>query len=213
MPTLYWSRGSVALAPHIVLEEIGEPYRTERVEIDQRGRGEMLVPPEYLKVNPKGRVPALVLEDGVLTEAPAIMVYLARKHPQAGLLPKDALAEARCLEWMNWVATTIHAVAFSQIVRPQRFVAEEADYPAVVARGRQNVGAAYAYIEEQLQGREWAVEGGYSIVDPYLLFFYLASKNAGNPMGERFPAWTAVAERVLARPATQRVLERQAAPA
>lgn len=209
MHVLYRARGAGSLAPHIVLEEIGRPYRTEDVVIDQGSRADVLVNAEYLAINPKGRIPALTVGDAVLTEAPAILTFLARQYPEANLLPADTLAEARCFEWMNWLTTTVHAVAFSQIVRPQRFVSDEADYPAVIARGRQNVGAAYAYIEEQLSDRDWAVPGQYTIVDPYLLFFYLGSKGAGNPMEARYPNWTRVAQAALARPAVQRVLAKE----
>jgi len=209
MHTLYWSPGASSISPHIVLEEIGRPYRTEQVTIDQQGTAEVLTSPEYLKINPKGRVPALTIDDRVLTEAPAIMTFLARRHPEAVLLPGDPEAEARCFEWMNWLSTAVHAVAFGQVVRPQRFIAAAKDYPAVIAKGRQNVGAAFAFIEEQLQGRDWAVPGQYTIADAYLLFFYLGSKRAGNPMKERYPAWSQVAERTLERPAVQRVLEQE----
>jgi len=209
MLTLYRARGAGSLAPHIVLEEIGAPYETREVMINQGSRADVLVDPEYLAINPKGRIPALRVGDEVLTEAPAILTFLARRHPEAGLLPTEPFAEARCFEWMNWLATAVHAGAFSQIVRPQRFVSDEKDYPAVVARGRQHVATAYTYIEEQLAGRDTAVPRQFTIVDPYLLFFYLGSKGAGNPMAERYPNWTRVSETALARPAVQRVLAKE----
>jgi glutathione S-transferase len=212
MHTLFRARGASSLAPHIILEEIGLPYLTKEVTIDQASRADILVDDQYLKINPKGRLPALTIGDDVLTETPAILAYLAKRYPESRLLPPTLEAEVRCLEWMNWLATTVHATAFAQIVRPQRFVADQKDYPAVIARGRQGVGAAYAYIEEQLQGRDWAVPGQYTIVDPYLLFFYLGSKGAGNPMHERYPAWTKIAERTIARPAVKRVLEKEGIP-
>ena len=101
MHTLYWSPGASSIGPHIVLEEIGEPYATIKVGIDPAGTSETLVDPAYLEVNPKGRVPAMTVNGGVLTEAPAIMAYLAAAHPECRLLPTDPLAQARVLEWMN----------------------------------------------------------------------------------------------------------------
>ncbi|MGH6956443.1 MAG: glutathione S-transferase family protein [Caulobacteraceae bacterium] len=210
MHTLYWSPGACSVAPHIVLEEIGLPYGLERVEIDSAGVADILTPAAYLSVNPKGRVPALTIGEDVLTEAPAIMAYLARTHPEAGLLPGAPEGEARVFEWMNYLATAVHAVAFGQIVRPQRFVEDRADFPRVISKGRKNIATAYAYIEAQLAGRQWAVGDGYSLADIYLLFFYLGSKRAGNPMQAAYPAWTAVAERALARPAVKRALEQEA---
>jgi glutathione S-transferase len=207
MHTLYWSPGACSIAPHIVLEEIGAPYAAKKIAIDSVGTAETLVEPGYLKINPKGRVPAMTVEGGVLTEAPAIMGYLARAHPECRLLPPDPVAHARVHEWMNWLATAVHAVAFAQIVRPQRFVHELKDFPQVKAKGRHNAAAAFGYIEQQLRGKEWATAGQYTLADIYLLFFYLGAKSAGNPMQMAFPAWTAVAERALARPAVQRVIE------
>jgi len=207
---LYFSPGACSVAPHIVLEEIGRPYTTELRRVDLASKAEHITDPAYLKINPKGRVPALRTTDGVLTEAPAILLYLAHKHPEAGLLPSNAEAEARCCEWMAWASTAIHAVAFGQIIRPQRFVGDAKDYPAVIAKGRQNLAEAFALVERQLQGRDWAVPGGYTIADPYLLFYYRAAKIAGVPMEQRFPLWTALSERVMARPAVERVLKREA---
>jgi len=209
MYTLYYSPGRSSLGPHIALEEIAVPYRAERVPIDHGTSAEGITAPEYLAINPKGRVPALVVAGKTLTEALAILTYLARAHPEAGLLPSDAEAEARCLEWMGWLSTTVHAIAFAQVVRPQRFVDEAKDWPAVVGKGRRNVAAAFTQIEAQLEGRNWAVGERYSIVDAYLLFYYLSGMSAGAPMADLYPAWSRVAANALARPAVRRVLEQE----
>ncbi|MGH6680444.1 MAG: glutathione S-transferase family protein, partial [Bradyrhizobium sp.] len=147
------------------------------------------------------------------TTATAILAYLARRHPEAGLLPGDPEKEARCFEWMNWLTTAVHAVTFGQIVRPQRFVADVKDFPAVIAKGRQNLGTAFAFIEGELRDKDWAVPGQYSIADAYLLFFYLGAKRAGVPMTERYTAWSRISERVLRRPAVQRALAQEEAQA
>src|SRR5579864_9814930 len=86
---LYFSPGACSVAPHIVLEEIGQPYTTELVRVDISSKAENITQADYLKINPKGRVPALKIGDHILTEAPAILTYLARKHPEADLLPRD----------------------------------------------------------------------------------------------------------------------------
>jgi glutathione S-transferase len=208
MHTLYWSPNSSSITPHIVLEEIGAPYALQEVKIDAVGTAETLVETNYLQINPKGRVPAITIEDRVLTEATAIMVYLARTNPASRLLPPDPEGEARVLEWLSWLATAIHAVAFGQVVRPQRFILEESQFPQVIAKGRLNVAQAFARIEQQLTGTQWAAAGQYTLADIYLLFFYLGAKRAGTPMHQAFPAWTAVSEKVLARPAVQRALHR-----
>lgn len=135
---------------------------------------------EWNAINPKGRVPALLGvpgriggADNLLTELHAILVYVARTNAALGLLPASPAAEARCIEWMNWLASSVHAMSYGQIWRPQRFIDDKTECPALKAKGEQNVREQYAYIETLLaDGREWAVPVAYSVVDPYLLVFY-----------------------------------------
>jgi glutathione S-transferase len=221
MYRLFYSPGACSLAPHIVLEEIGEPYELElvssRAVAPGVGEGRMTATPAWKALNPKGRVPALSGVPGriggaadLLTEAPAILFYLARTHPKAGLLPGDPAGEARCLEWTNWLSGNVHTMSYGQIWRPLRFVGDEKDFPAVRAKGEQNVREQYAYIERLLaDGRDWAVPGGYTIVDPYLLVFYQWGGSIGLPMRAAYPNWTRLTERVAARPAVQRVLAQE----
>lgn len=209
MLVLYYSPGASSLAPHIALEEIGAPYETVLTRVDIRSVEENITDPEYLKINPKGRVPALQVDGRILTEAPAILSFLGCSYPKAQLVPANPEAAARCHEWMAWLSTTVHAVALGQIVRPQRFVADANDYPAVTSKGRVNLDAAFAHIEHELHGREWATAGVYTIVDPYLLFYYLVGVHLKLPMKTRYPAWTRVMERTMARPAVQRVLREE----
>jgi glutathione S-transferase len=210
--TLYYSPGACSLAPHIVLEELGARYALELVS----ARDGSTQAPAYRAINPKARVPALRGvagrsggADEVLTEAPAILLYLARAHPGAGLLPADPAAEARCLEWLNFLSSTVHGMSYGQIWRPQRFVADARDFPAVTAQGRRNVEEQYAYIEAVLaDGRDWAVPQGYSIADPFLLVFYHWGGRIELDM-RRYPAWRRVTQRMLARPAVRRALAQE----
>jgi glutathione S-transferase len=212
---LYYSPGSCSLAAHVALEEIGEPFELELVPAV--GEGRKTETPEYREINPKGRVPALRGvpghsggTEGVLTEVVAILLYLARAHPEAGLLPADAAGEARCLEWLSFLSTSVHAMSYGQIWRPGRFVGDEGDRPAVVAKGHRSVREQYAYVEGLLaDGRGWAVPGGYSIADPYLLVFYLWGNLVGLKMRSLFPAWTGLTECVVGRSAVRRALEKE----
>ena len=213
MHTLYYSPQSCSLAPHIVLEEIGAPYAIELVTATD---GLMTGTPAWRAVNPKARVPALSGvpgtaggSEGVLTEAHAILVYLARTNPAVGLLPQGHAGEARAVEWMNWLASNVHAMSFGQIWRPERFVADPALFPAVQARGMETLQEQYAYIERLLgDGRDWAVPGGYSVVDTYLLVFYRWGGRIGLDMKAACPEWAALSRRTVARPAVRRVLDR-----
>jgi glutathione S-transferase len=202
------------MAVHIVLEEIGEPYELELVSSRGHLGGVGTTSPEWKAKNPKGRVPALSGvagriggTDDLLTEAQAILFYLARTHPDARLLPADAAGQARAIEWMNWLSSNVHAMSYGQIWRPNRFVTDERDYAAVQGKGQQNVREQYAYIETLLgDGRDWALPGGYSIVDPYLLVFYEWGARIGLDMATCYPAWRRLTERTLLRPAVRRVL-------
>ena len=128
----YYSPGTCSLAPHIVLEEIGKPYELALVSASGAREGEMTSTPAWKAINPKGRVPALLGVAGriggaahLLREVPAILTYLARTNPTAGLFPSDPAAEARCIEWMSWLSSTVHSMAFAQMWRSHRFTTDE----------------------------------------------------------------------------------------
>lgn len=105
MMKLYFSNGSCSLSTHIALEEAGATFEAHRLNLRE---GEQKRP-EYLQINPKGKVPALVVDGGVITEVPAVLSYIADTHPQAKLLaPPGELARAKAQEWMAWCASTVH---------------------------------------------------------------------------------------------------------
>jgi glutathione S-transferase len=217
MYRLYYSPGACSMAVHIALEEIGEPYELELVSSSGLRGGSMTDTPTWKAVNPKGRVPALTPVPGrvggadqLLTEVHAILIYLGMTHPAAKLLPTEPATLARAVEWMNWLSGNVHAMSYGQIWRPTRFVADEKEVPPVQAKGRENLAEQYAYIEQLLSdGRDWALPGAYSVVDPYLLVFFQWGGRIGLPMRQSYPAWTKLAEKVMARPAVQRVLEQE----
>lgn len=202
---LYYSPGACSLAAHIVLEEVGAQADYHLVKLAD---GDHTRPP-YLAINPKARVPALRLpgEPRVLTELPAILTYLARSHPERGLIPATAAAEARCSEWLAWLAGWLHGTGYALLWRPARFSADPTQYAALSAQGRQVIEAANAEIEAALaDGRDWILGAAYSIVDPFLLVLYRWGNRIGLPMAERYPHWAALARRIAARPAAARTL-------
>lgn len=205
MIKLYYSPGACSLAPHILLEELGVSYQLELVSIDE-GKTET---PEFHAINPKGRVPVLEVNGSILTEAPAILVYLSLSYPEKSCMPTDALEHFRCLEWFNWLSGTVHAVAYGQLWRPQQFIDDHAQFAPVSAKGRENVVDAYRYIEKLLGGRTWSVGNSYSCVDPYLLVFYFWGRAIGLNMKNEYPSWSAHAARVLARDAVQRAIKQE----
>src|SRR5579872_7437346 len=101
MMTLYYTPGAVSMAAHVVLEEIGVPYERKPIQIlqnEQRGAA-------YLAINPRGQVPALVVDGTVITETAAVLNYLGRTFPQARLLPSNDLDQARCMATLCWIAS------------------------------------------------------------------------------------------------------------
>lgn len=202
---LYYSPGACSLAIHIMLEELNFRYKLKLVSVAEGKTSE----PEFLSVNPKGRVPVLEVDDAILTEAPAILVYLAKAKPESGLLPSGALDSFRCLEWLNWLSGTVHSVGYGQLWRPERFTDDRTQFENIVAKGRENITAAYHQIEKNLTDREWSVGNRYSCVDPFLLVFYLWGNAIGFAMQTDYPAWSAHAARVLARDAVQRAIAQE----
>ena len=131
---LYYSPGACSIGIHVLLEEIGKPYELRRLNFKEGEQYE----PEFLKINPKSKVPTLVRDDGtVLTEFPAIATWLALTNKDKQLLPDSPEATARTLEAMDYVVSTIHMQGFSRIFRPSNFAPNEADHEAVKARGQE----------------------------------------------------------------------------
>lgn len=199
----FYSPAACPLAPHIVLEEVGTPYEPVLVTL---AKGEHLKP-EYAAINPRQRVPALQLDDGqVLTEAHAIMCYLADTHPEAHLLPTDPLGRARAHEWMNWLSSTVH-ITFATFFRTERFLGEGQDPAPAKAAARERYDGLMREIDGRLPAEGFAL-GAYSVVDPYLmLFLRWAARMEHDP--KAYPTYYALARRVQERPAAQRALKIQ----
>ena len=203
MLTLYYAPGSSSMASHLVLEEAGAAYETRSVDEDA---GEQRTE-AYLQVNPRGKVPALRLPDGsVLVENVAIQTYVARTHPEAGLLPTDAEGEAHALSLMAFFASAVHP-AFSHFWAPGRFTDEPAGEAGIRAKGLAAFHGHCREIDALLAGRDWFLDR-FSAADCYGFVFWGWGMRAGLPMRE-LRAYTAHKDRMLARPAVRRVLERE----
>jgi glutathione S-transferase len=202
MLKFYYAPGACSLATHIGLEESGAKYDGQQVAFatnEQRT-------PEYLKINPRGRVPALVDEEGTIVENTAILDYIAGKYaPQ--LMPKDPVQRAKAISLMAWFSNTVHP-NFTHISRPERFATDAAVFDHLKAHGRENFHANLREIDGLLAGKQWFVGDAFSVVDGYALVFYAWGKRIGLPMAE-LKNYTAWKERMMARPAVKRVLERE----
>jgi glutathione S-transferase len=160
---LYYAIGTCALASHIALEESGADYTPVRVDF----RAEEQRKPDYLAINPKGRVPALVTERGVLTETPAILAYVAQSFPKTWPTLDDPFKFARAQAFNNYLCSTVH-VAHAHRMRGTRW----ADDPAAIAEMKrkvpQTVGECFALIERWMFTGPWVMGDSYTICDPYL---------------------------------------------
>jgi glutathione S-transferase len=168
MLTFYFAPNTCALATHIALEEAGAEYRCVRIDF----RANQQRSADYLALNPKGRVPALVTDDGILTETPALLAYVAQCYPKSGLAPAGAFAFAEAQAFNSYLCSTVH-VAHAHRMRGYRWVDDAAAMEAMRRKVPQSVGEAFRLIEESYLKGPWVLGEAYSICDGYL--FTLAS--------------------------------------
>jgi len=201
MLKLYYSPMSCALAVHIALEEAGAAYEAVRVDFKAAQQRSA----DYLRINPKGRVPALVTDRGILTEVPAILAYIAQSFPAAKLAPlADPFDFARAQAFNSYLCSTVH-VAHAHRMRGHRWADEPEALEAMKRKVPKSVGDAFALIEEGMLEGPWVMGERFTICDPYL--FTVASWLEGDGVDlTRLPRVLAHRARVAARPATQRAL-------
>jgi glutathione S-transferase len=206
MIKLYYAANTCALASHIALEEAGAEYTTVRISFaanEQRS-------PEYLAINPKGRVPAMVTDRGILTETPAMLAYIAQSHPAARLAPlDDPFGFAQVQAFNSYLCSTVH-VAHAHRMRGNRW----ADDPAAIAEMQrkvpQSVGACFELIEREMLKGPWVMGEAYTICDPYL--FTLSSWLEGDGVDlTTLPRVMAHRSRVSERPAVRKALAEELA--
>jgi len=166
MLKLFYAAHTCSLATHIVLEEVCAEYSTARIDFAKTQQRST----EYLKVNPKGRVPALVTDRGVLTETPAMLVFVAQLFPAARLAPiDDPFTFAEMQAFNSYLCSTLH-IAHAHRMRGHRWVDAD-DAASIAAMQRkvpQSVGACYDLIEHDMLKRPWVMGERYTICDPYL---------------------------------------------
>ena len=208
MLKLYYAPGTCALASHIALQEAGAAYTTERVDFKSSQQSS----PEYLAINPKGRVPALVTDRGVLTETPAMLAFIAQSFPQAKLAPLgDPHAFAQVQAFNSYLCSTVH-VAHAHKGRGYRWAADEASFADMKRKVPQSVGASFALIERDMLMGPWVMGDSYTICDPYL--FTLAQWLEGDSVDlSTLPKVIEHRNRMSERPAVRKVLDEELAPA
>ncbi len=178
MLKLYYAPGACSTASHLTLEESGAKYDSQALAFaknEQKG-------PEYLKINPRGRVPALVIDEGTIVENTAILDFIAAKYaPQ--LMPKDPVQRARAISLMAWFSNNVHP-SFTHISRPERFATDTKVFDHLKEVGRSNFHNCLKEIDGIIGSKPWILGDQFSVVDCYALVFYGWGKRIGLPVEE-----------------------------
>lgn len=201
MLKLFYTPGTCSLASHIALEEAGAGYEVHRVDFSKAEQTK----PDYLTINPKGRVPALVTDRGILTETPAILAYIAQSFPKARLAPLDDPFEfARLQSFLSYLCSTVH-VAHAHARRAARWADDPAAQEAMKAKVPQNMADCFALIERTMFVGPFVRGDAYSVADPYL-FTIAGWLESDGVDPARFPQILDHRNRMAERPAVAKVL-------
>lgn len=201
MLKLYYSPNACSLAPHIALEEAGADYEAVLVDL---ASGQQRTP-EYLALNPKGRVPLLVTDRGPISENPAILTYIAQTWPDARLAPlEDPFAFAKLLSFCCFIASGVHP-NFAHAFRPGRWTDDEAAQATLKAKVPANLAADFQALEDQVEG-PFVMGERFSLADPYLYVLCRWANRSGFVDLSAYPKVKALHDRVAARPAVKKVL-------
>lgn len=207
MYTLYWSPGSASMAPHGALEEAGAEYELKLVNTDAGAQRD----PAYLKLNPNGKVPTLVVDGTfVLFESAAMATFIADRHPQAQLAPQaDELARGHFYQWLTHLTNSMQP-AMLRYYYPERHTTDANGHEAVKAMAMEEIANLWGRIDRHLAANGPFLLGErFSAAD---IFAYMLStwQQCCPDTYERFPGLKRLADRVAARPAMQRVIQRNA---
>jgi glutathione S-transferase len=171
--------GACSIGIHAMMAQIGKPFEIQKID---GAKGEQRTP-EYMAINPKSKVPALVRDDGtVVTEFPAIAFWLAGNNPEAGLFPVELEDQVRAIEALDYVVATVHMQGFTRIFRPSNFTPDPAKEDEVKAAGAAQVEKGFAILDQKLEGNTF-VTGKLSFAD-FALFYveFWAAKRMGKTL-------------------------------
>ena len=203
MLTLYFNTGTCSLASHIALEEAGATYTGKKITFADNQQNS----PEFLAVNPKGRVPALITDQGIITETTAILPYIAQCFPAAKLMPTDPYGYAKVQEFNSYMSSTVH-VAHAHRPRASRWADDPAAIASIQAKVKQNMTDCFQLIEDTMLIGPWVMGDTYSVADGYLFTItrWLQSDGVDYTI---FPKVAKHQDDMLKRPAVQRALKAQ----
>lgn len=198
--TLYHAKGACSLAVRIALEEAQAPYALVWVDFSAAQQSS----PEFLALNPKGRVPLLITPAGSISETPALLDFVAQQFPAAQLSPSSPFGRAKMQELNSYLASTVH-VAHAHRLRGKRWADEESAHQAMARKVSANMRECFAYLESAYLQGPWVLGEAYSVSDAYLFTMAQWLKNDGVDVAE-FPKVLAHQQRMLQRPAVARAM-------
>ena len=197
---LYFLPGACSIGIHALLAHIGQPFEIEKAA--RAGTSEFEA---YKRVNPKGKVPALIRDDGsLLTEFPVIALYIARMNPDRGLIPKDIEGEIRVLEMTEHLVSTVHMQGYTRVRRPEKFAPSESDHAAIKSFGLGIFQAGLDRAESQINGKDWLFDQ-MTIAD--FALFYLERWSVLNGIGSLGQNCQAHHDRLWSRAEIRRAIE------
>jgi glutathione S-transferase len=191
--TYFYSPGACSFVPYTAICEIGVEVELVLAKVGAMSE-------EFLKINPKRRVPVVVIGENIVTEMAAVLTAVSSLAPEHHLLGHTTEETIRVYEWLNYLSTVAHNQAMAQIWRTERFTNDLAAYPSIQAKGREVIQEVYALIDEKLGSRgeaEYVVGNSLTVVDPFIVVVYLWSRKLGFNVRESYPIFAAYAERHL----------------
>ena len=201
MLTFYYAKNSAAYAPHILLEDVCAEYKAIKLDFSKKEQ----LSKAYLKINPKGRVPSLITEHGILTETPAILTYVAQIHPASRMIPETAFEFAVAQAFNCYISSTVH-VAHAHKHRGYRWADDVSAHEHMRAKVHQNMSECATVIEENFLSEPWVLGKRYTICDPYLALVSRWLKDDGVDLSQ-FPKIYAHDQAMRERPSMQTILK------
>jgi len=206
MLQLHYYPGNASMTPHMLLEELGVPFELKRVDRESNQQNS----PEYLKLNPNGKIPVLVDGELVLYETAAICLHLADTHPDAQLAPPPGTPQrAVFYKWLMWLSNTLQA-EMPLYFYSERWADDAAGTAAVKAHAEVRIATMIDQLEAELarHGGPWLLGAHYTLLDPYALMLCRWTRGMARP-ARTLPQLAAYLQRMLARPAVRRAFARE----
>ena len=213
--TLYSAKGSCSLVPHAVLHHFNIPFRLVPMKFGPEGVHSVdgsISASEYRNIHPLGYVPALVVNDTIITEVAAVLDYISSLVPEAQLFGKDSLAHAHVVQWLSYLSGSVHGRGFGLLFRPSRFSDDEQDFDKLKAKGKEFLGSCFRLIDGRLEDKKFAVGDQVTVVDFYLYIFAIWGKQVGFDLGDQYPHYAAHATSVEKLDGVGKALKEQDLP-